>query len=396
MRLVDEGYFTLDTTIAELLPSEILDILTEDSPSAQKKIIASITVRQLMSHTAGLSVSGFVGYANGPYPTVQDTLRGAYPANNLRVRLDALPGSGFSYSGGGITVLQIILETVTKTDFPTLMQDKVLKPLGMTRSFFGELPPGEANAAESHETGYTPSWTTHHFQPEYAAAGLWTTPTDLLKAVAAVQRSLDKDDFLKKETAKTMLTKLDKDSGIALSWFIAGENDTNFAHGGANVPGFRCMVVGFAEPGPKKSGIAVMTNSSEGTDVLWRVCLAAGYLKKWPLVASIPSLKMVTPLWDLDATVGEGWRDYLGTWTDGKGEYRVGEEDGRPVLWWNGFGPVKLLPGAVPDAVNEGGVCCFVLDGLKLMLRLKGDGDEKVLVLENGLKKDTTDLKRSS
>lgn len=398
MRLVDQGYFTIDSTIAELLPSEFLDILTDDSPPTQKKLIQSITIKQLMSHTAGLSVHGFDGYPKGPFPSTAQILRGEYPANNPRVRLTLLPGNAFAYSGGGITVLQIILETVLKKDFATLMQDVLLKPLGMTRSSFNDLPPEEKNAAKSYETGYTPSSVTHHYQPELAAAGLWTTPTDLLKVVQAVQRSLQKDDFLKRDTAKQMLTKT-HDDGMGLSWFLPGDDKTNFAHGGSNSPGFRCILTAFAQlgdaPAPKDAGIAVMSNSVVGVEVWWKICLAAAYLNKWPLVESLSGLKMVAPFWDPNAVVGEGWKNYKGEWTNGKAKFLLGEDDEQPALWYNGFGPIRLLPAASPGSQNDKGACYFVLDGLKMMLRLKEDKGKEVLVLEDSATKEATDLKRS-
>jgi hypothetical protein len=92
--------------------------------------------------------------------------------------------------GGGITVLQIILETVTGKDFPSLIKELVLEPLEMTHSVYS-LPDGEINVAKAHFTGYTACDVQWHIQPEKAAAGLWTTPTDLLKAVRAMQRLVD-------------------------------------------------------------------------------------------------------------------------------------------------------------------------------------------------------------
>ncbi|KAJ3472165.1 hypothetical protein NLG97_g11229 [Lecanicillium saksenae] len=107
MKLIDQGHLTLESTVGELLQKELLDILVQGSPAAQRPIIEAITIKQLMSHTAGLTVHGFVGYSNlDKVPAAKDILAGTFPANSSRIRLGALPGHSHSYSGGGITILQ--------------------------------------------------------------------------------------------------------------------------------------------------------------------------------------------------------------------------------------------------------------------------------------------------
>ena len=414
MALVDQGLLTVDSTVKDLLPEETLRALTEDSPKSQHSMVENITVKQLMSHSAGLSVHGFGGYSKlDKLPaSANDILRGQYPVNNLRVRLELFPGTTASYSGGGITVLQIILEVLTKKDFPTLMQDLVLQPLGMSRSFYGPLPVSEKNAAKAYHTGYTPCSSEHHIEPELAAAGLWTTPTDLLKAIQAVQQSLEKDGFLKKKTAELLLTKT-HDDGNALSWFI--DDTTGFYHTGANDPGFRCMFYGFAELGmnkkvekgeeekpaltaPKHSGIAVMVNSAEGYEACQRFFLAAGYLNKWPASKWLSNPRL--PLWDDKAPIGEKWSGYQGTWTDKLGnKFKLEKEgnDGKLSLWFNSAGSARLLPAAAPGAIRDNGdVTLFVLEGLSMLLKLKEEDGKKVLALVNTSDQDITDLTLSS
>ncbi len=104
---------------------------------------------------------------------------------------------------------------------------------------------------------------------------------------------------------------------------------------------------------------------------------------------------MVAPFWDPNAVVGEGWKNYKGEWTNGKAKFLLGEDDEQPALWYNGFGPIRLLPAASPGSQNDKGACYFVLEGLKMMLRLKEDEGKEVLVLEDSATKEATDLKRS-
>ncbi|KAK2592394.1 hypothetical protein QQS21_009913 [Conoideocrella luteorostrata] len=400
MRLIDQGLFTLQSTILQLLPAETLAILTEDSPHSQRKIIENITVKQLMSHTAGLSVGGFGGYPLlDKVPPGNDILRGQFPINNLRVRLQLLPGLAFSYSGGGTTVLQIILETLTGKPFSQLMKETILEPLHMSRSFYGALPPDEKNAAYCHETGYTPSSVPHHIQPELAAAGLWTTPTDLIKVVQAIQRSLAKDDYLRQSTAREMLTA-QKDN-VGLSWFLSPA-ETNFSHTGSNNPGFRCMFAGFAglcdRPAPEGCGLVVMTNSAVGSAIVWKISQAICYLNGWPAAAAATAASSnvaETPFWDGHADVGDGWKAYRGQWTDGEHTFMVDGEEGYPTVLYDGLGPIRLLPAARPGARNEDGACCFVLEGLKLLFNLKEENGKKILAMENGAERTSTDLRLS-
>lgn len=409
MRLIDEGRLRLDSTIAELLPQDVLDILTEDAPESQRAMIEGITVKQLMSHTAGLSVHGFPGYptAGDPeIPSARQVLAGKHPANTTRVCLEGFPGQSFSYSGGGITVLQIILETVTGRDFPALMQDLVLGPLGMTRSFFNRLPEDEGNAATAYYTGYTPCEDGRRVNPEQAAAGLWTTPSDLLKVVQAVQKSLDgaDDGLLRKETAEQMLTVVD--AGVALSWFVPGEAKITFTHGGSNDPGFRCVFLGYADllhdkkGVPRDCGMAIMTNSAQGLTTMWKISQAIAYLKRWPQVPSGGlSEPIITPFVLPEAQPGNAWKSWKGKWTDADGHhsYTVEADDaGKPVVVYDAFGPVRLLPGAMPSARHEDGeeFCVFVLEGLLVMLELKVQEGNKIIVLKNEANQSAKDLKR--
>ena len=396
MRLVDDGHFTLDSTIETLLPSSVLTTLTDGYPPTHVALVHAITIRQLMSHTAGLTTGGFPGYKTDNVPSAQEVLAGQYPVNTLRVRLAGLPGQSFSYSGGGITVLQLILETLTKKDFPTLMKDLVLTPLGMTRSFYGRLPAGE-KAARAHLTGTTPADVSHHVFAELAAAGLWTTPTDLLKVVAAVQKSHADGGFLKKETARTMLTEV-RDA-FALSWQVPGDDRTNFTHTGSNDPGYRSVLVGFAQLGvedaPKDCGLAVMTNGTNGTVQLWRVALAVSYFNGWPIKSTIGSGNQVVPF-VLDEDVGTAWKGYIGDWKDEKHtrQYKLTDEDGKPCIAFNGDRPVHLQPGARPGAKTDEGFVTLVLKGFDLWLQLGEKDGKKTITMHDGLAFDSFELTR--
>lgn len=385
MKLVDEGKLSLDGRIGDLLPQDVLDILTRGATPARISAIKGITVSQLLSHTSGLSQGGFPGYSvldDARIPTAREVLAGAHPVNTKDVHLQGFPGQSLSYSGGGFTVLQFIFETITKKDLPSAMQDIVLGPLGMTRSFYNQLPPGEKNSAKAHYTGYTPCEDAQRVNPEQAAASLWTTPSDLLKLVRAVQQSLQSSDnsgFLRQETAKTMLTVVDLD--IAHSWFIPGNSRTVFSHGGSNWPGFRTYVAGYANlPGgskvevPSNCGISIMTNSAEGDFVIWKLLQAIPYLKKWPEIPLPMGYPAIVPLGAPKEEVGGGWKRWLGNWTCGKESWSIqADETGRPTIRYDELLPFPLVAAAMAAKSDGGEVMNLVVDGLEVLIQLRGD-----------------------
>ncbi|EHK19498.1 uncharacterized protein TRIVIDRAFT_203618 [Trichoderma virens Gv29-8] len=382
LKLVDEGKLELDSRIGDLLPQDVLDILTKDTSAALSSAVKSITIAQLLSHTSGLSQGGFPGYSvldNARIPTLREVLTGANPANTLDVHLQGFPGQSYSYSGGGFAVLQIIFETITNKDFASAMQDILLGPLRMTRSFYHQLPTQEKNAAKCHWNGYTPCEDAQRVNPEQAAASLWTTPSDLLKLVRAVQQSLQRSDntgFLRQETAKTMLTVVEQD--VALSWFIPGDLKSVFSHGGSNWPGFRTYVAGYADlPGagkvkiPENCGISIMTNAFEGDIVVWKLLQAIAYLKKWPEIPLPLGYTRVLPFRAPKEEIGTQWKRWLGNWTCGKKSWSIeADENGHPAIRYDQLPPSPLVQAAMSDTIRDGKTQAtnMMVDGLDVLI----------------------------
>lgn len=368
MRLIDQGHLTLSSTIVQVLPASALDILTSGSPISHKKIIESITVRQLLSHTAGLSTPDFPGYPTSQeLPTSEQILLGASPTNTMRVHLNALPGLEFNYAGGGTAVLQVMVEHITKKPYAEALDELVIKPLNMTRSFYGTLPDGEKNFAACYTNSTTPWKESHHNQPELSAAGLWTTPSDLLKVISAVQTSLTSDNgFLKQQTAKDMTTEVD--SHVASGWFVPTDN--SFSHTGSNEPAYRCIVIGFKD---KNNGISAMTNSPYGTYTILKTLQAASHLHGWDINPAMGVYPVMTPF--SIPVAGDDWKAWKGEWTDAKKRTYVFDGDDAPTLDFNGFGPIKVLKGAVKDKD------VYVLDSLDMTLRLKEKDGKRELQL---------------
>ena len=147
---------------------------------------------RLLSHTAGLTVHGFPGYAAGePLPTVPQILNGEKPANTPAVRVNKVPGHGFRYSGGGTTIVQLLMTDVTGSNFADLMREVVLTPLDMKASTFAQPLPQELadRAATAHDDRGHPVTGHWHIYPEQAPAGLWTTPSDMCRYMIDVQQA---------------------------------------------------------------------------------------------------------------------------------------------------------------------------------------------------------------
>ena len=124
-------------------------------------------------------------------PTVVQVLDGTAPANTAAVRVDLDPGTQYRYSGGGYTIAQLAMTDVTGQSFPALMQRLVLGPLAMKQSTYDQPLPRLARpeAAAGIADGKAVAGKRHVY-PEMAAAGLWTTPSDLARFAIGLQKML--------------------------------------------------------------------------------------------------------------------------------------------------------------------------------------------------------------
>lgn len=391
MRLVEQGVLKLDDTIKDLLPEDLLNAIVGGSPEGHRPLVEAITVKQLISHTAGLNVSGIFGNHTDATPTMLETILGKGPASTERIRQVEFPGAKFSYSGGGTTVLQACMEAKTGKKYSDLMHELVLDPLEMKRSFYGKLPPTEKNAASVYLTPELPFSIKHFVFSTEAAAGLWTTPTDLLKAAAAVQHSLQSDDnsgLLKQETAKLMLTEVD--SNMCLGWIVAKGDDkapTTFMHSGSNSPGYMCDLRGFSDHwgnprAPKNAAMAVMTNSNNGFDSCNRAMMAVCHIKGW-YDAGIKAKTSPVPFEVTPDQSGNLWKGWAGTWADDKkNEYQLKEdENGLPVLSYNGVGKMRLMPVVTIESKTDDGFNFFVLERTAMVIKLDESDGKKTLIL---------------
>jgi CubicO group peptidase (beta-lactamase class C family) len=265
LALVEQGKLGLDDDVNRSLKSWRLP----ESRFTEKE---KVTLRRLLTHSAGLTVWGFPGYdLKAPLPTVPQVLDGAPPANTAAVRNDTFPGARWLYSGGGFTIAQLLASDVTGEAFPSLMRRLVLAPTGMTRSTYeNPLPASRRDeAASGHEKVDTPVPGGFHVYPEMAAAGLWTTASDLARWAIAISRAYRGDTHgpLSPAMARQMVSKQMHQSqqygggdwGLGVAVSGAGDSLT-FSHGGRD-EGFVANVVMWPNRG---RGLAILSNGVAG------------------------------------------------------------------------------------------------------------------------------------
>ncbi|HEY2963477.1 MAG TPA: serine hydrolase [Pyrinomonadaceae bacterium] len=257
LKRVQEGKISLDENINNKLQTWKLP---DNEFTAKKKV----TLANLLSHTGGLTVHGFPGYAVGEkLPTLPQVLDGTEPANTAAVRVDMEPGTKYRYSGGGVTIAQLAIMDIEKRPYPEIARETVLGPLNMTNSTYSQPLPDDwrKKAASGHRRDGSLVPGKIHVYPEMAAAGLWTTPTDLAKFGIEVQLSYAgrSNKVLSKEMIDKMVTPFMEDAG--LGFFIDKRgNAVYFGHDGAD-EGFRAQLLMNREKG---YGAVVMVNSDNG------------------------------------------------------------------------------------------------------------------------------------
>ncbi|WP_157837430.1 serine hydrolase domain-containing protein [Chryseobacterium sp. P1-3] len=239
-----------------------------------------ITSRNLLSHSAGLGVSGFGGYERtAEIPDIVEILDGIFPANSKAVRSVKEPGIAFDYSGGGTVISQLILTDTSGREYEEFMKKEVFDPLQMTHSMYSVND--TLNVASGYYTDGKKVKGKYHLYPEYAAAGLWTTPEDLAKYMIECQLALQgkSEKVLPHKYMKERFTPVVNynESKVALGVFLRYKNGVYyFNHNGGN-EGFTCASYGSLDKG---YGVVVMTNSNNQALML-EICNSVARVYDW-------------------------------------------------------------------------------------------------------------------
>lgn len=278
LKLVQQQKIDLDSNINNYLKSWQIpsSAFTKENP---------VTLRHILSHTGGLTVHGFPGYQRGEsLPSNAAVLSGE--GNTATVEVDAQPGKQWRYSGGGYTVMEQVVEDISRMTFDNYLHQEVLLPLKMKNSTF-EQPLSktkwlQASAAFDRQgEQITGDW---HNYPEQAAAGLWTTPSDLANYVLAVQnaRAGNNKQMLTPETVNKMLTSHQGSWGLGPS-LANNSQGLVFGHGGKNA-GFTNDLVAYADSG---NAIIIMSNGDNANPLISELKIAISTHYGWDLAEPI-------------------------------------------------------------------------------------------------------------
>ncbi|GAB4204073.1 MAG: hypothetical protein OHK0022_28890 [Roseiflexaceae bacterium] len=335
MRLVQQGRLDLDANANTYLRSWQIPSTEGWQPV--------ISLRQLLSHSAGLTVHGFPGYqTDEPLPSTVQILNGEPPANTVKVQANILPGLQTRYSGGGTTVVQQLLTDTLGAPFPAIMQELVLEPLGLADSTYAQPLPAElaGRAATAHPWKGIPLRGGHQIYPEMAAAGLWTTPADLAAIGVELMQALQgrSDRLLTAASVEQMLRpqlpgqQAGEGEYVGIGFFCGGKGDGFFfGHGGWN-EGFVALMRFYPQIG---KGAVVMLNSNEGHPLLEEIMRAIGLEYGWP--EALPAERPVVALASTER--------YAGAYAAESGlVFQITSQDGKVALQLGQQPPLPLLP----------------------------------------------------
>ena len=357
LRLVEKGILDLDAPVNDKLVSWKVP---ENEFSEKEKV----TLRHLLTHSAGLTVSSFPGYAAPEQiPTPVQVLDGEKPANTSPVRIDSIPGSAWRYSGGGFVVTQLLVADVSGGSFQEYMQTTVLAPLEMNHSTFEQPLPQEKvdQAVSGHQVNGEAVQGKWHVYPELAAAGLWTTPSDLCRFAIELQKSVAgvSNKVISQEMALKMLAPGIGGWGLGMGLGASREEEKrSFSHGGGN-KGFVCMLFAFVNKG---QGAVIMTNSDNGNELVFEILRALSSVYGWSI---LEPREMV-----LVEIAPEKLISYTG-------DYRAADEPDTPVVVYIEKDQLHIMSSETGDwALSPISETEFVyMDGGVVLTFIKGNDD---------------------
>jgi CubicO group peptidase (beta-lactamase class C family) len=245
-------------------------------PQSQFTQTRKVTLRELLNHTAGTTVRLFPGYRAGtPLPSLQQLLNGSPPAVNAPVEVSLTPGR-WRFSSGGYEVVEQLLEDTSHKSYSQYMRDDILTPLGMDQSSFDEsADDSRASPFDAFGDAYPHGSLVY---PARAAAGLWSTPSDIAKFVLEVQRAIaGRSKLMSKEMAAEMMKPV-ASTGFSLGLQIhSDEHRTLIQYGGAS-QGFVASFIAYAQG----DGIVIMTNADNGGELIEELVRTVSVAYGWP------------------------------------------------------------------------------------------------------------------
>lgn len=254
MKLVEKGKVNLDSPVS--------NYLTRWKLPASKYNADKVTIRNLLSHTAGISVYGYAGHEVAKeLSSLTDCLLGINKPEE-KVELIMEPESKWQYSGGGYLILQLLIEEVSGKPFENYMQKTIFKPLKMRSTSFNINKKILKNSAKAYDKNGK-EIPLRLFTAK-AAAGLHTTVEDLILFAKAL---FSKNTILSKESIKQLVTPNELSGGnYGMGYMVLNEFKglTLTGHAGSNEGWYAGFLLDFSS----KSGIIVLTNGDSGKNVV--------------------------------------------------------------------------------------------------------------------------------
>jgi CubicO group peptidase (beta-lactamase class C family) len=296
MRMQEQGIVDFDEDIETYLSSWHL-------PKGRQTDANPVTLRNLFTHTAGITPGGYEGYAQGqPVPTDQQTVRAEAPSNSRKVEVSNAPGTSLVYSGGGYTVVEIALQDRLHQPFERIMRSWLTAPAGMKQADFTEPLPASSHAhtARGHLADgsvVAGGWRNH---PEQAAAGLWATASDMAAFLIEIRKGWQGRStvFARDSIRELLANPID---GHAYGFRLIGDGDQVFlTHYGGTV-GYRAGMTLNLNSG---DGAVYLSNSDNGSDLGLEFLGAVSGVYDWPMFRQTLVERAKQPLQVLKSLTG--------------------------------------------------------------------------------------------
>jgi len=276
LRLVAQGRLSLDADVNTYLRSWRIPTneVTRDHP---------VTIAQLLNHTSGVQTHHYNPYADEEaVPTLKQILDGAGPSVDGPIVFDAVPGTRWQYSNANYLIIEQLIEDVTGRPFSDVLDELVLRPLGMRESTFVQprVQDWRGDRAAGHdEQGKRLPGRGYFAYPQLAVAGLWTTAGDLARFVVGVQRAISgRSDLLPERLARRMVEQGAGDWGLGLRHVPYGDGRAWFEHAGSDA-GYGANLAGAIDGA---DGVAIMMNTEKGRGLSREVQFAIRRVYGWP------------------------------------------------------------------------------------------------------------------
>ena len=276
MQMVEQGSLSLETAANLYLKSWKIpeNSFTRRTP---------VTLRQLLSHTAGVNLPGVIGYQAGePLPELIQILNGSPPANTPPIVVDRVPQTEFSYSGGGYMIVQqmIMDQSENPGTFPEIIEKSVFKPAQMTASTFEFTPDtSKIEVATGHRASGKAVEGKWYRYPEMGMGVFWTNPSDMANFLIQIIHAYQgrPNQLLSEALARNMLAYHAKDQGLGLKIGDDGKDRFYFYHRGAD-EGFQTFMIAYPLKG---QGAVIMTNGDKGWPLIQEIIKSISIEYKW-------------------------------------------------------------------------------------------------------------------